>query len=166
MRVPATMVCSPPDGMVQTALNLKILLIDDSPVALRSLRTVLGLNPNWMIVGEAESGSEGLRMFRETTPDVVIVDFQMPGMNGLEVAKEIRKANVPVRLFLFTLHAGTELEMLAKEAGFDGVFSKAAPYPIVAIIEQIHPTQTNVLSGELQRDEAASKRQATSSGRY
>jgi len=156
------------DGMLQSDLSLNILLIDDNPVVLRALRTVLGLNPNWKIVGEAESGAEGLRMFRETTPDVVIVDFQMPGMNGLEVGKEIRRTNVSVLLFLFTLHAGTEMEMLAKKAGFDGVFSKTTPYPIVAIIEQMRRAPGHTSSAMLQPevvDASASKEQATSSGR-
>ena len=121
--------------------GLRILLIDDSPVALRALRTVLGLNPSWQVVAEAQNGADGLRLFREVRPDVVIVDFQMPGMSGIEVGREIRRMGSNVLLFLFTLHAGAELDRAAKEAGFHGVFSKTAPYPIVAIIEKIRPCE-------------------------
>jgi DNA-binding NarL/FixJ family response regulator len=90
-------------------------------------------------VGQAENGAEGLRLFRDLQPDVVIVDFQMPGMSGIDVGREIRRTGSNVLLFLFTLHAGSHLDLAAKEAGFDGVFSKTAAYPIVAIIEQMHP---------------------------
>lgn len=108
-------------------------------MALRALRTVLGLNPSWEIVAEAQSGPEGLKRFRELHPDVVIVDFQMPGMSGIEVGREIRRTGSNVLLFLFTLHAGSYLDQAAREAGFDGVFSKTAAYPIVAIIEKMRP---------------------------
>ena len=131
--------CAEPDIYLFGSNNLRILLIDDSPIALRALRTVLGLNPNWEIVGQAESGPEGLRLFRELQPDVVIVDFQMPGMTGIEVGREIRRTGSNVLLLLFTLHAGSHLDQTAKEAGFDGVFSKTAAYPIVAIIEKMRP---------------------------
>src|SRR3954468_2248349 len=57
----------------------RILLIDDSAIALKALRTVLGLHPTWEIVGKAENGQDGLRLFREKDPHVVILDFQMPG---------------------------------------------------------------------------------------
>jgi len=113
----------------------RILLIDDSHVALKALKTVLGLHQDWEIVGEADNGRKGLALFRETNPDVVIVDFQMPGMTGIEVGKEIRRTHPGILLILFTLHAGPELELFAKEAGFDAVLSKAAPFPVVAVIE-------------------------------
>ena len=60
---------------------------------------------------------------------MVIVDFQMPGMNGIEVGWEIRKTHSQVLLILFSLHAGKQLEEMAKAAGFDAVVSKTAPFP-------------------------------------
>lgn len=121
----------------RTDSRRRILLIDDSPIALKALRTVLALHPDWDIVGEAENGPDGLELFRRVNPDVVIVDFQMPGMTGIEVGRRIRKKGAKVLLILFTLHVGAELESMAAEAGFDAVLSKAAPYPIVAIIEKM-----------------------------
>lgn len=118
-------------------IQRRILLIDDSVVALKALRTVLGLHPSWQIVGEAENGPAGLALFRETNPNVVIIDFQMPGMTGIEVGREIRRSDADVLMILFTLHAGAEVERMASEAGFDAVMSKSAPYPIVAIIEKM-----------------------------
>lgn len=124
-------------------MHRRILLIDDSRVALKALKIVLGLHQEWEIIGEAENGRKGLELFTKTKPDVVIVDFQMPGMNGIEVGKEIRRTHPGVLMILFTLHAGPEIEVLAREAGFDGVLSKAAPYPIVAIIEMMKVSKAN-----------------------
>lgn len=61
----------------------------------------------------------------------------MPGMNGIEVGREIRRSSSKVLLILFTLHAGPVVERMAAEAGFDSVLSKGAPFPIVAIIERM-----------------------------
>jgi len=118
--------------------NVKILIIDDSPLALKSLRTIIELHPVWKIVGEAGNGRDGLAMFHQTQPTVVIVDFQMPGMNGIEVGREIRRTNSQALLILFSLHTGKQLEELAKAAGFDAVISKDTPFPIVGIIETLN----------------------------
>jgi len=118
--------------------NVKILLIDDSPLALKSLRTILELHPAWKIVGEAGNGRDGLAIFQQTQPTVVIVDFQMPGINGIEVGREIRKTNSQALLILFSLHAGKQLDELAKASGFDAVVSKTTPFPIVGIIETLN----------------------------
>ena len=112
-----------------------ILVIDDSPLTLKAIRTILELHPPWKVVGEAENGPQGLALYQQMRPDVVILDFQMPGMNGIEVGQEIRKADSNALLILFSLHASKHLEDLAKAAGFDAVLSKVDPYPIVGIIE-------------------------------
>ena len=88
-------------------------------------------------------------MFRDLHPDVVIVDFQMPGMSGIDVGREIRRTGSNVLLFLFTLYAGSQLDHAATEAGFDGVFSKNAAYPIVAIIEKMLPQELEPASPDV-----------------
>jgi DNA-binding NarL/FixJ family response regulator len=113
----------------------RILLIDDSPITLKALRTVLGLRPSWQVVGEANDGIEGIRLFHQLQPDVAIVDFQMPGITGLQVGREIRRSGANVLLILFSLHAGPELENAAREVGFDAVVSKTNSFPVVGIIE-------------------------------
>jgi len=68
----------------------------------------------------------------------VIVDFQMPEMNGIEVGREIRRTNSQVLLILFSLHTGKQIEELAKASGFDAVVSKDTAFPIVGIIETLN----------------------------
>lgn len=133
---------------------------------MRALRAVLGLNPSWQIVGAAENGPEGLRLFGDLHPDVVIVDFQMPGMSGIDVGREIRRTGSKVLLFLFTLYAGSHLDHAAKEAGFDGVFSKTAAYPIVAIIEKMRPGELDASTeSETMEVQGSTKAQAQSEPR-
>jgi DNA-binding NarL/FixJ family response regulator len=115
-----------------------VLLIDDSPVALKSLRTILELRPGWTVVAEAENGTDGLALFYKTRPTVVIVDFQMPGLNGLEVGREIRLSDPKVLLILFTLHDSKQIEELAKAAGFDAVVPKTNAFPIAGIVETLN----------------------------
>ena len=127
--------------------NRRILLIDDSPAVLKAFRTVLSLHPSWEIVGEALNGMDGVALFRKLAPNVVILDYQMPGMTGVEVGRELRKIGFQGLLILFSLHAGPELNALAKEVGFDAVLPKNAPFPIVTIIEK--------MGGEMTRTKAA-----------
>ena len=122
----------------------RILLIDDSPLVLKALRTVLELHPTWKIVGEAESGEEALELFQKTNADVVIVDFQMLGMNGVEVGRKIRRMNSETLLILFSMHVGQQLEVFARAAGFDAVVSKNEPFAVVEVIEAMKSrTQNN-----------------------
>ena len=116
----------------------RFLLIDDSPLTLKALRTILELRPGWNVVAEAKNGTEGLALFHQAHPSVVIVDFQMPGPNGLEVGREIRQSDAKVLLILFTLHDSGQVKDLAKAAGFDAVISKANPFSIVEIIETLN----------------------------
>jgi DNA-binding NarL/FixJ family response regulator len=128
-------------------LNRRILLIDDSPAVLKAFRTVLSLHPSWEIVGEASNGLDGIALYRALAPNVVILDYQMPGMTGVDVGLELRGMGFEGLLILFSLHAGPELNALAREVGFDAVLPKNAPFPIVTIIEK--------MSGEMTRTKAA-----------
>ena len=133
-----------------------ILLIDDSRVTLKAIRTILELHPTWKVVGEAENGIQGLALYQQLRPDVVILDFQMPGMNGIEVGQEIRKIAPNALLILFSLHASKQLEDVAKAAGFDAVLSKGAPYPIVGIIEAMTSKESATADGKVSEVQSAS----------
>src|SRR5512138_3650183 len=102
-------------------LNRRILLVDDSPAVLKAFRTVLSLHPSWEIVGEASNGRDGIALYRALAPNVVILDYQMPGMTGVDVGLELRGMGFEGLLILFSLHAGPELNALAREVGFDAV---------------------------------------------
>lgn len=115
----------------------RILIVDDSELVRNGLRTVLRGNPTWEICGEAADGVSAVEMFKELKPDVVIVDFQMPGINGIETARRMTAIAPGVPLVMFTQHASPDLERHAREVGIRSVVSKTDVFPMVGIIEAL-----------------------------
>ncbi|MGC2197444.1 MAG: response regulator [Terriglobales bacterium] len=119
----------------------KILIVDDSAVVRRSLRSCLEQNPEVSVCGEAENGQAAIDKFRELNPDVVILDWQMPVMNGLETARHIASIAPNATMALLTLHSGDEIVKQAQAAGIQRVFSKAEK------LAQLSAWLTTVCSG-------------------
>jgi DNA-binding NarL/FixJ family response regulator len=74
------------------AITIRVLLADDHAVVRKGLRTFLAYDPELEVVGEATDGAEALRMAQELTPDVVLMDLLMPGMDGIAATAAIRRA--------------------------------------------------------------------------
>jgi two-component system, LytTR family, response regulator len=79
--------------------QLRALIVDDEPLARERLRSLLGSDPTVEIVGECASGTEAIAKIRSTPLDVVFLDMQMPGCDGLRVVKELPEANRPAIVF-------------------------------------------------------------------
>lgn len=118
-------------------MRTRFLIVDDSELVRRSLRTVLQANPDWQICGEASDGVSAVEMFKELQPDIVILDFQMPGINGIETARRISELAPAVPIVLFTQHASADLEKHAKDVGIRSVVSKTNAFPMVGMIEAL-----------------------------
>ncbi|MGD0425223.1 MAG: response regulator transcription factor [Candidatus Acidiferrales bacterium] len=118
-------------------MRTRFLIVDDSELVRKSLRTVLQANPDWEICGEAADGESAVDMFKELHPNIVILDFQMPGMNGIETARRMAEIAPAVPIVLFTQHASTDLERHAREAGIRSVVSKTNAFPMVGMIEAL-----------------------------
>lgn len=98
---------------------------------------MLQANPEWEVCGEAADGLAAVEIFKEVRPTIVIVDFQMPGMNGIEAARRMLKIAPAVPIVMFTQHANAELEKRAMDAGIRSVVSKTDAFPMVGIIEAL-----------------------------
>jgi len=118
-------------------MHTRFLIVDDSDLVRQGLRTVLQANPEWEVSAEAANGSDAVERFKESRPNVVIVDFQMPGINGIETARRMMEIAPAVPIILFTQHASAELEKHALEAGIRKVVSKTDAFPMVGIIEAL-----------------------------
>jgi DNA-binding NarL/FixJ family response regulator len=103
----------------------QVLLVDDNPVVRRIVREVLEKEADLRICGEADDGIEALDKAKLLQPDVVVLDFSMPRMSGLEAAPLLRDLLPDACLILFTLYGNREIEQAAKQAGIDAVVSKA-----------------------------------------
>ena len=106
-------------------MSVTILIVDDSPVIRDSLRGYLEQNPEWKVCGEAENGQVAVEKVRELHPDVVILDFSMPVMDGLEAARQIARIAPRSAMLMLTMYGSDPLLKEAQAAGFKDVVSKS-----------------------------------------
>ena len=115
----------------------RILIADDSPPIRRGVRTLLGLNSDWQVCGEAVDGADAVEKARQLAPDIILMDFSMPQMDGVQAAREIAKFGTDIPILLFTLNLLPQIMELARTAGLRGAISKSEiskiPYAIKAI---------------------------------
>jgi len=116
---------------------VRILIADDSPAVRRGLRTLLGLNSDWQVCGEAVDGADAVEKARQLAPDLILMDFLMPQMDGIQAAREIGKLGTNIPTLLFTGNLSPQMMELARNAGLRGAISKTEmskiPYAIRAL---------------------------------
>ena len=104
----------------------KILLIDDHQIILDGIEAILSELPNIEVVGRATNGSDGLRYIKALRPDIVLLDLDMPIMNGMAVSKEV-KTNMPdVKIIILSLHQEASIIQSLIKDGVDGYVLKNA----------------------------------------
>ena len=102
-----------------------ILIVDDNASIRRSLRSCIQQNTHWRVCGEADNGKIAIECVKELNPDIVILDLQMPIMNGLEAARQISRLAPNTAMLMFTLYSGEQLLKDAQAAGIKDVVSKS-----------------------------------------
>ena len=102
----------------------QILLADDNQVILQLLRRLIESHAGWQVCGEAATGQEALARAIELKPDLLVLDFAMPGLNGLQVAEQISRACPNLPIILHTIHDFPEMIAEAKRVGIREVVSK------------------------------------------
>src|SRR5579872_6379554 len=115
----------------------RILIADDSLPLRRGLRTLLGLNSDWQVCGEAVDGADAVEKANQLAPDLILMDFSMPQMDGVQAARKIAESGTNIPILLFTLNLSPKIVELARNAGLRGAISKSEisrlPYAIKAI---------------------------------
>lgn len=104
--------------------SLSILLADDHAVVRDSLKIALETDPRIRIIGEAQNGEEAVALTRELQPDLVVMDIDMPVLNGIEASRHIRSFNPDVRILMLTMHENEEYLHDALQAGINGYVLK------------------------------------------
>jgi DNA-binding NarL/FixJ family response regulator len=104
---------------------LKLLLVDDHDLARSGLRSLVATWPEFEIVGEASNGEEAIQAVEEIGPDIVLMDFRMPGMNGVEATRVIKARWPDVRVAMLTVYV--EYRAQAAAAGADEFLDKYLP---------------------------------------
>jgi two-component system nitrate/nitrite response regulator NarL len=108
----------------QKSSPVRILVVDDSQVMRRCLRSVLEQKESWRVCSEASNGQEALDKAQQAKPDVIVLDLQMPIMNGLDAARELRRRTPDVPILMVSLHMSPQLEDQAKKVGIRGACDK------------------------------------------
>jgi two-component system, NarL family, invasion response regulator UvrY len=105
----------------------RIMLVDDHAIVREGYRAVLQKQPDLRVVAEAADAAEAYRLFKETRPDLVIMDLTMPGVGGVEAIRHIRQWDPAARILVFTMHQNAAFAVQAIRAGARGYVTKTSP---------------------------------------
>jgi two-component system nitrate/nitrite response regulator NarL len=138
---------------------IKLMLVDDHPIVREGIRSRLSNQPNMKIVAEAENGKEAIRRLQEFSPHVVLMDINMPEMNGLEATKVICKIAPKTKVLVLSMHQDKEYVVEIMRSGARGyVLKNSPPSELIRAIELVHagqaffsPDISSVLLDELAR---------------
>jgi DNA-binding NarL/FixJ family response regulator len=107
---------------------VKIIIADDHPLIRNGIKTMLERNEDYQIVAEAEDGKQLVALVSELLPDVVLIDINMPVMNGFEALLTLRKTLPSLRIILLTMHEEPEYIIKAVRSGANGYLLKNVDY--------------------------------------
>lgn len=105
-------------------MGIKLVIADDHSMIREGLRQLLELDENLKVVAEASDGNEALEKLDEYNVDVLLLDINMPNMNGLETLKQIKLNNINVKVLILTIHNEIDYLIKAVEIGCDGYVLK------------------------------------------
>jgi two-component system nitrate/nitrite response regulator NarL len=133
------------------------LLVDDHPIVLDGIKSHLGAQPDFEVVGDASNGLDAVRKAKLTLPDVVLLDINMPNMNGLEAMVHLRKQVPNAKVIILTMHDSKEYIAQIVRLGARGYLLKdCSPTELVSAIKAVHagevyfsPTVSKVLVEEM-----------------
>lgn len=119
-------------------MSIRILIADDHPETRKAVRNLLQTHPGWEVCAEAGNGLEAVDKAASLRPDLVVLDFSMPQMNGLQAARTIHTAAPEILLVIFSVH-GADPHLIAElqSAGVRGVVPKSSAWLLPEAIESL-----------------------------
>jgi DNA-binding NarL/FixJ family response regulator len=121
-----------------TAPPTRVVLADDHTLVRSGIRRILEAHPGFAVVGEAADGNEALALVRETVPDVIVLDLNMPGIGGLDALPPLKLAQPSLKVVVLSMHAGREYVARAMKGGADAYLLKdSAVQDLVAAVEAV-----------------------------
>jgi DNA-binding NarL/FixJ family response regulator len=115
------------DERAGDATTIRVAVADDHPVVREGLVAMLRTQPDFDVVGEAGSGAEAIALADRARPDVLLLDLEMPGLDGLGVLRRLRESGSPTRVVVFTVFDSDERIIAAVQGGAAGYLLKGAP---------------------------------------
>ncbi len=137
--------------------KIRLLIVDDHAVLRAGLRTLLNLQSDLEVVGEAAEGPAALEQVQRLQPHVVLMDITLPGMEGLEVTAELKKRHPNVKVLILTMHEDRRYLYSALKAGASGyVVKRAADTELIGAIRAayrgdvfIHPSMARMVAEDI-----------------
>jgi len=118
--------------------RIKLLLVDDHPVVRRGISSCLAREERFVIIGEAADGLEAVRKARELSPDIILMDIDMPLMNGLAVTELLHRELPNVKVLILSMHSNTDYVLRIMQSGARGyVLKEASLEELVRAIETV-----------------------------
>lgn len=114
---------------------VRILVVDDNPAVRNYLRALLEQQGGWQVCDEARTGGEALQRLTKAPPDLILLDFQMPDLNGLEVARQISRLCPQIPILMVTIHLSKQLAEEARKVGIRGTCAKSDVGSIVEAVD-------------------------------
>jgi DNA-binding NarL/FixJ family response regulator len=136
----------------------RLLLADDHELVRKNLREIIEFKTDCVVVCEAKDGLQAVSLAKEFEPDIALVDISMPGLDGLDAARQIRRENPQTKILILTMHDAAPLITKMREVGVQGYLLKSEapqglPLAINSLLrnqlffgpagnEQLHPEKT------------------------
>jgi len=117
---------------------IRVLIADDHAIVRHGLKQILAETNDLIVAGEAETGFQAIKMARQDTFDVVLLDISLPDRNGIEVLSQIKKTHPRLAVLMLSMHTEHEFAIRALKAGASGYLNKqSAPVQLVTAIRQV-----------------------------
>lgn len=128
--------------------DLRILIADDHDVVRRGLTSLLSSRPGWVVCAEATNGREAIALAEQHQPDIVIMDIRMPGLNGLEATRQIRKRLPNTQVMILSAHYTDQLAREVLDSGARAYILKSDASPdLLSAIEALSNQRSFFTSG-------------------
>jgi DNA-binding NarL/FixJ family response regulator len=112
-----------------------LLIVDDHEVMRTGVKGLLSTTPEWEVCGEAKDGLEGVQKFQQLSPDVVLLDLNMPLMSGFEAAAKIREIAPQAKVVFFSIHEFASAGRLVNANGF--VSKRTVAHDLLSVLEGV-----------------------------
>lgn len=122
--------------------KITVVLADDHPYLRRGVRAGLEATPDITVVGEAADGAEALQLVQEMTPNVLLLDIQMPKLTGIEVARRLQAMESPVRVVMFSAHNEASYVRGCMRLGVAGYILKDDNEDLTDVIRRVASGET------------------------
>lgn len=122
---------------------IRILIADDHPLIRQGIKQILELEEDMTVVAQAGNGDEAVRMAQETKPDIILMDINMPDINGIQAISRLKELDIPSKIIVLTIHEDREYLVKTLQLGADGYILKDADAQmLMEAIRNVHNGQS------------------------